>query len=141
MSDPKRLKRRFLRYLKLERGYSPNTIEAYTHDIDYLLKFLQDEHLALENVRLPHLEQFAARIYEFGVSSRSQARIISGVRSFFRYLVLDGEIEDDPSELLESPSRGVHLPEVLSVEEVESSVCELGEIGRASCRERVSSPV
>ena len=60
MSDPKRLKRRFLRYLKLERGYSPNTIEAYTHDIDYLLKFLQDEHLAVEDVRLPHLEQFAA---------------------------------------------------------------------------------
>ena len=75
MSNPKRLKRRFLRYLKLERGYSPNTIEAYTHDIDYLLKFLQDEHLAVEDVRLPHLEQFAARIYEFGVSSRSQARI------------------------------------------------------------------
>lgn len=119
MSDPQQLKRRFLRYLKLERGYSPNTIEAYTHDIDYLLKFLQDEHLAVEDVRLLHLEQFAARIYEFGVSSRSQARIISGVRTFFRYLVLDGEIEDDPSELLESPSRGVHLPEVLSVEEVD----------------------
>lgn len=119
MSDSQQQKRRFLRYLKLERGYSPNTIEAYTHDIDYLLKFLHDEHLALENVRLPHLEQFAARIYEFGVSSRSQARIISGVRTFFRYLVLDGEIEDDPSELLESPSRGVHLPEVLTVEEVD----------------------
>lgn len=119
MSDPQQLKRRFLRYLKLERGYSPNTIEAYTHDIDYLLKFLLDEQLAVEDVRLPHLEQFAARIYDFGVSSRSQARIISGVRSFFRFLVLDGDIEDDPSELLESPSRGVHLPEVLSVEEVD----------------------
>lgn len=113
------LKRRYLRYLKLERNYSPNTIEAYTHDIDYLLNFLRGEQIGVEDVRLEHLETFAATIHEFGVSATSQARILSGVRSFFRFLVLDGVLRDDPSELLESPSVGEHLPEVLSTEEVD----------------------
>lgn len=114
------LKRRYLRYLKLERGYSTNTIEAYTHDIDYLLKFFQDENLKIEDVKLKHLEHFAAVIYEFGIAPSTQARILSGVRSFFRFLMLDGILSDDPSELLESPSVGKHLPEVLSVEEVDA---------------------
>lgn len=113
------IKRRYLRYLKLERNYSPNTIEAYTHDIDYLLNFLRGEQIGVEDVRLEHLETFAATIHEFGVSATSQARILSGVRSFFRFLVLDGVLRDDPSELLESPSVGEHLPEVLSTEEVD----------------------
>ena len=113
------LKRRYLRYLRLERGYSPNTIEAYTHDIDYLLKFLADEGIAIKDVRLQHLEQFAAVIYELGVAASTQSRIFSGVRSFFRFLVLDGTLRDDPSELLESPAVGKHLPEVLSVDEVD----------------------
>ena len=118
-STMQELKRRYLRYLKLERGFSPNTIEAYTHDIDYLLKFLADEHLDITDVRLCHLEQFAAVIYEIGVATSSQARIICGIRSFFRYLVEDGVLNDDPSELLESPSVGKHLPSVLSVEEID----------------------
>ena len=113
------LKRRYLRYLKLERNYSPNTIEAYTHDIDYLFNFLRGEQMGVEDVRLEHLETFAATIHEFGVSATSQARILSGVRSFFRFLVLDGVLRDDPSELLESPSVGEHLPEVLSTEEID----------------------
>lgn len=108
-----------MRYLKLERNYSPNTIEAYTHDIDYLFNFLRGEQIGVEDVRLEHLETFAATIHEFGVSATSQARILSGVRSFFRFLVLDGVLRDDPSELLESPSVGEHLPEVLSTEEVD----------------------
>lgn len=113
------LKRRYIRYLKLERNYSGNTIEAYTHDLDYLLQYLRMERLQAEDVRLAHLQGFAATIHEFGVSARSQARILSGVRSFFRFLVLEGTLQDDPSELLESPSVGEHLPEVLSTEEVD----------------------
>lgn len=119
MSVYDQLRRRYVRYLKLERNYSANTIEAYGHDIDYLLRFLEEEQLRVEDVRLQHLETFAATIHEFGVSARSQARILSGVRSFFRFLVLDGVIDDDPSELLESPSVGEHLPEVLTTEEVD----------------------
>lgn len=113
------LRRRYVRYLKLERNYSPNTIEAYVHDLDYLINFIKGEGLAIDDVRLSHLETFAATIHEFGVSATSQARILCGVRSFFRFLVLDGVLADDPAELLESPAVGEHLPEVLTTEEVD----------------------
>lgn len=113
------LRRRYVRYLRLERGYSDNTIEAYTHDIDYLLNYLRNENLKVEDVKLEHLQNFAAVIYEFGIASSSQARILCGVRSFFKYLVIDCILKDDPSELLEAPSVGEHLPEVLSTEEVD----------------------
>lgn len=113
------LRRRYVRYLKLERNYSPNTIEAYVHDLDYLINFIKGEGLVIADVRLSHLETFAATIHEFGVSATSQARILCGVRSFFRFLVLDGVLADDPAELLESPAVGEHLPEVLTTEEVD----------------------
>ena len=73
----------------------------------------------MEDVKLEHLQNFAAVIYEFGIASSSQARILCGVRSFFKYLVIDRILRDDPSELLEAPSVGEHLPEVLSTEEVD----------------------
>ena len=78
------LRRRYVRYLRLERGYSDNTIESYTHDIDYLLNYLRNENLKVEDVKLEHLQNFAAVIYEFGIASSSQARILCGVRSFFK---------------------------------------------------------
>ena len=113
------IKRRYMRFLRLERNYTQNTIDAYSHDIDYLINFLNGEHLAIEEVRLSHLEQFATILHEFGVAPSSQARILCGVRSFFRFLLLDGTLKDDPSELLESPTLGEHLPQVLSTEEID----------------------
>ena len=113
------LRRRYVRYLRLERGYSENTVEAYTHDIDYLLNYLRNENLKTEDVKLDNLENFAAVLYEFGIASSSQARILCGVRSFFKYLVISGIPKDDPSELLEAPTVGEHLPEVLSTEEID----------------------
>lgn len=113
------LRRRYVRYLRLERGYSENTVEAYTHDIDYLLNYLRNENLKIEDVKLDNLENFAAVLYEFGIASSSQARILCGVRSFFKYLVISGILKDDPSELLEAPTVGEHLPEVLSTEEID----------------------
>ncbi len=112
--------RNYVRYLKLERNYSSNTIEAYQHDLQYLLLFAQEQGLALTDVKLEHLEQFAVGLHEKGVGARSQARILSGVRSFYHFLVLDGYMDEDPTELLPSPQIGQHLPEYLSVEEVDS---------------------
>lgn len=112
--------RRYIGYLRLERNLSGNTIEAYRNDLAHLERFLQANQLAPQDVRLEHLQTFASTLHEFGITPKSQARILSGVRSFFRYLVLDGYIADDPTELLEWPVLGEHLPEVLSTEEIDA---------------------
>ena len=112
------LTKHYLRYLKLERGYSPNTVEAYKHDLEWLLGYLEQEGLDPLSVKLEDLEHFAAMLSDHGISAKSQARILSGVRSFYRYLVLDGYLDVDPTELLESPHLPQHLPEYLSTEEV-----------------------
>lgn len=109
----------YMRYLKLERNYSQNTLEAYRHDLQYLLEYAAKNDLILTEMKLDNLENFSASLHDRGVSARSQARILSGVRSFYRFLVLDDYIQDDPTELLVSPQIGQHLPEYLSVEEVD----------------------
>lgn len=111
--------RSYVRYLKLERNYSKNTIEAYKHDLQYLLDFCEEQQKVAANLTLEDIQQFALSIHEHGVGASTQARILSGVRSFYRFLLLDGVIEQDPTELLESPILGKHLPEVLSTEEVD----------------------
>ncbi len=117
--SPVNVVRAYVRYLKLERNYSSNTIEAYEHDIGYLLNFCETEGLKALDLELDDLRRFAASIHEHGVGASTQARILSGVRSFYRFLVLEGYIDNDPTELLESPQLGEHLPEVLSTEEVD----------------------
>ena len=111
--------RRYLRYLKLERNYSQNTIEAYRNDLRWLIDFLQANELNVLDVKLEHLEQFSGTLHEHLISPRSQAHILSGLRSFYKYLLLDGYIEADPTELLVSPHVRNHLPDVLSTEEVD----------------------
>lgn len=111
--------RRYIRYLRLERNLSSNTIEAYRNDLAHLERFMERESLRPEDVRLEHLQSFAAGLHEWGITPRSQARVLSGVRSFFRFMVLDGDLESDPTELLEWPVLPEHLPVVLSVEEID----------------------
>jgi integrase/recombinase XerD len=111
--------RDYRRYLKLQRGYSPNTLDAYLHDLDKLLAYLQREHKHVTEVELADLQHFAAGLHDIGIHPRSQCRILSGVRSFYRFLQIDGYIDNDPTELLESPQIGEHLPEVLSTEEID----------------------
>lgn len=111
--------RRYIRYLKLERNYSPNTIDAYRHDLHLLLIHLSGQGLTPIDVKLDDLQRFAAWIHERGIGPKSQARILSGVRTFYHYLVVDGYLEVDPTELLESPHLPKHLPEYLTTEEVD----------------------
>ena len=114
------LTKHYLRYLKLERGYSPNTVEAYKHDLDWLLGYLEQEGVDPLSVKLEDLEHFAAMLSDHGISAKSPARILSGVRSFYRDWVSDGYLDVDPTELLESPHLPQHLPEYLSTEEVDA---------------------
>ena len=111
--------RAYVRYLKLERNYSPNTLEAYRHDLGHLLVYCHREEKDVLQMKLEDLQHFAAGIHELGIGPTSQARILSGVRSFYRWLLLDGRIDADPTELLESPRLGEHLPEVLTTAEVD----------------------
>ena len=110
---------RYRRYLKLEKGYSANTLDAYLRDVDKLLRYLALEQVDMLDVKLEDLEHFAAFISDLGIGPRSLARILSGVRQFYRFLVVDGYLEVDPTELLESPKQPDHLPEVLSTAEVD----------------------
>ncbi len=110
---------RYRRYLKLEKGYSANTLDAYMRDVDKLLRYLALEQVDVLDVKLEDLEHFAAFISDLGIGPRSLARILSGVRQFYRFLVVDGYLEIDPTELLESPKQPDHLPEVLSTAEVD----------------------
>ena len=112
--------RAYLRYLKLQRGYSANTLDAYQRDLDKLLVYLEAENKHVLDVQLKDLQHFAAGLHDIGIHARSQCRILSGVRSFFRFLQLDGYRDDDPTELLESPVLGEHLPEVLTADEVDA---------------------
>ena len=120
MKDSKNVMRAYVRYLKLQRNMSANTLDAYQRDVQKLLQFLQREQISITDVELSNLQTFACGLHDIGIGPRSQCRILSGVRSFFRFLQMDGWRDDDPSELLESPVLGEHLPEVLSTEEVDA---------------------
>ena len=105
--------------MKLQRNFSANTLAAYTNDIGKLLAFLEAEDKDPVTAQLSDLQAFAASLHDIGICPRSQCRILSGVRTFYHYLLVDGYVDDDPTELLESPRIGEHLPEVLTLEEVD----------------------
>ena len=109
----------YMRYLKLQRGMSGNTLDAYQRDLQKLLDYLASEQKDVLDVTLEDLQHFAAGLHDIGIHARSQCRILSGIRSFYHYLLIDGYRDDDPTELLESPQIGEHLPEVLSTAEVD----------------------
>lgn len=109
----------YTRYLKLERNYSPNTLAAYQNDLSWLLSFCEQQEMNPLDMQLEDLQHFAVQLHEHQIGPTSQARILSGIRSFYKYLLLSGEIEQDPTELLESPHLGERLPEVLSTDEID----------------------
>ncbi len=119
MIDQKGIVKAYVRYLKLQRNMSGNTLDAYQRDLRKLLDYLEHEQKDIRDVTLHDLEHFSAGLHDIGIHPRSQCRILSGIRSFFRFVQLDGYRDDDPTELLESPQIGDHLPEVLTTEEVD----------------------
>ena len=120
--NPDKILRNYKVYLKLEKSLSDNTVNAYLADIHKLYQFLADEQIHPLDVTLENLETFSATLRNLGIQPRSQARILSGIRSFYHYLVLDDYLQADPSELLESPQVGLHLPEVLTIEEIDNLI-------------------
>ena len=117
--------KRYRQYLLLEKSLSPNTLEAYIDDALKLLDYMDECSVDITQVTLEDLHGFAAAMGDIGIAPRSQARIISGIKSLFRFLNLDGYCENDPSELLEAPKIGRHLPDVLSVEEIDSIIGQI----------------
>ncbi|WP_195208997.1 MULTISPECIES: site-specific tyrosine recombinase XerD [Bacteroides] len=114
--------RKYQQYLKLEKALSANTLDAYLTDLNKLLCFLKTENIDMLAVTLDDLQRFAAGLHDIGIHPRSQARIMSGIKSFFHFLVMADYREDDPSELLEGPKIGFKLPEVLTVEEIDTII-------------------
>ena len=121
-ADKKNIIIKYRQYLKLEKSLSANTVEAYLTDLDKLFAFLELENIHFADVTLENLETFSAGLRDIDIHPRSQARILSGIRSFFRFLLLEDYIQQDPSELLESPQIGKHLPDVLTVEEIDTLI-------------------
>lgn len=113
---------KYKQYLRLEKSLSENTIIAYTTDLEKLVLYLEEEKIDILDVNLENLENFTACLRDIGICPRSQARILSGIRSFYHYLLLEEYIQQDPTELLESPQIGKHLPDVLSVEDIDNLI-------------------
>lgn len=111
---------RFRQYLIYEKSLSPKSVEAYMHDILLLEAFLGEK--SLVDAKLEDLQAFLKNLYEQGAATRSQARVISGVKAFYRFLLYDEVLKEDPTELLDAPKIGFHLPDVLSISEVESII-------------------
>ncbi len=120
--DLAQVKRRYLAYLKVEKALSPNTAEAYADDIDKLTRYLSSAGIAVESATSGDLDLFAGTLHDLGIQPRSQARIISGVKSFYRFLKLEGYIDVNPTRLLQAPRIGRHLPDVLTVGEIDAMI-------------------
>lgn len=119
------LLRDFLSYLVTERAMAPNTVEAYGHDVSRLREYLQDTGISLADASASDIEEFLGNLHELGIAPASQARIYAGLGSFFRFLRIEGIIASDPMEMIDGPRRAIHLPDVLSVEEIDRLIAAI----------------
>lgn len=113
------LKQEYISYLRLECGLSGNSITGYCEDLDKLVKFIGEKSLTAEKLEHADILQFLCTLRDVGIQARSQARILSGIKSFYRFLMAEEYIKTDPTRNIESPKTGRHLPEVLTLEEVD----------------------
>ncbi len=122
ITDINDVKQRFLAHLTLEKGMSANTAQAYSDDVDKLVRYFADAGVGIEHATTDDLERFVCTLQDVGIQPRSQARIISGVKGFYKFLRMEGYMDNDPTELLLTPKIGRHLPEVLTVEEIDRMI-------------------
>ena len=116
------LHKQFIAYLRIEKGLAENTCLAYQQDLQKLTDYCLTRQLAVESVTYEHLKELVSIFFDLGLSARSQARIISGIKQFFGFLIAEQVITNDPSELLEQPKLGRKLPEVLDIEEIDALI-------------------
>ena len=120
MSNWERYIKDFVSYLKIEKGLAENSILAYQNDVDKLKEFAAASSKLPDQLSYDDLKQFLSTLFDLGLSARSQARIISGIKQFYGFLILENLTKIDPSELLEQPKLGRKLPEVLTIEEIDA---------------------
>lgn len=114
------IKAKYKTFLMLEKGLSKHTIEAYLEDLNKFFNYLEEKKIDLMSVKLDDLQQFLARLYDFGLNARSVARTLSGIRAFYNFMTTERYINEDPTELIDTPKLGLKLPVVLSLNEIES---------------------
>lgn len=128
-------------FLQMEKGMAGNTREAYMRDVRKLLGYLADSGVKLRDVTADTLRYFIGELHDLGIAERSQARIVSGMRSFFRFLSMEDYLNPDPTELLESPKTGLHLPEVLTLDEIDAMIAAINPDKAEASRDRAMMEV
>ena len=134
--DPQNALRDYDLYLLLEKGASDNTRDGYLSDIGRLMTWLAESGTPLRDVSCETLRLFIGDMHDLGIAPRTQARVVAGVRSFFRWLTREEYIDADPSELLETPKTGLHLPEVLTVAEIDAMIEAIDPLKAEAQRDR-----
>lgn len=122
ITDIEKVKEQYQVYLHVEKGLSINTAAGYSDDVEKLLHYLNDTGKGPESVTGDDLENFVCTLQDLGIGPRSQARIISGIKSFYKFLAMEGYITASPTQLLEAPKMGRHLPQVLTVKEIDRMI-------------------
>lgn len=112
----------FQAYLKVQRGLSDNTVDNYSRDVEHLLRFFVSQGIGVESATTANLEEFICSLQDVGIQPRSQARIISGIKSFYKFLKIEGFIDKNPTLLLPTPRLGRHLPDVLTLDEIDAMI-------------------
>ncbi len=135
LPDNERLVNEYSAWLGLQLGLAENTVASYLDDVTKFIRFTDSGGIGVDAVTHDDLQNFVATLVDIGIAPRSQARIISGIKSFYRYLRAEGFVDDDPTILLQTPRQGRHLPNILTVDEI-NSLIEAIPPGPAALRNR-----